>query len=186
LSIFLYHVFLWFYKIGIRLVAPWNVKARAWLDGRRGIFDRIRAEMNFEGAGGPVVWMHCSSLGEFEQGRPVIEALRRVAPGMRVVLTFFSPSGYTAKKGYAGADHIFYLPLDSPGNARRFIDLVKPALVLWVKYDYWYYFLVELKKRNIPVLLVSGVFRADQPFFRWYGRLHRYMLECFSHLWRRM
>jgi 3-deoxy-D-manno-octulosonic-acid transferase len=138
--------------------------------------------MNFEGAGGPVVWLHCSSLGEFEQGRPVIEALRRVAPGMRVVLTFFSPSGYTAKKGYAGADHIFYLPLDSPGNARRFIDLVKPALVLWVKYDYWYYFLVELKKRNIPVLLVSGVFRADQPFFRWYGRLHRYMLECFSHL----
>ena len=81
------------------------------------------------------------------------------------MLTFFSPSGYTGKKDYAGADHIFYLPLDSPGNARQFIDLVKPTLVLWVKYDYWYYFLVELKKRNIPVLLVSGVFRADQPFF---------------------
>jgi 3-deoxy-D-manno-octulosonic-acid transferase len=204
LSIFLYHIFLWFYKIGIRLVAPWNMKARAWLDGRKGIFERIGAEMGSGGvpersegyergrgvakqprrssAGEPVVWMHCSSLGEFEQGRPVIEALRRVAPGVRVVLTFFSPSGYTAKKGYTGADHIFYLPLDSPGNARRFVDLVKPTLVLWVKYDYWYYFLVELKKRNIPVLLVSGVFRADQPFFRWYGRLHRYMLECFSHL----
>lgn len=132
--------------------------------------------------GGPVVWMHCSSLGEFEQGRPVIEALRRVAPGARVILTFFSPSGYTAKKGFAGADHIFYLPLDGPANARRFIDLVRPTLVLWVKYDYWYYFLVELKKRNIPVLLISGVFRADQPFFHWYGRLYRYMLECFSHL----
>ncbi|HEV3414708.1 MAG TPA: glycosyltransferase N-terminal domain-containing protein [Puia sp.] len=187
MSIFFYHVFLWLYKIGIRLVAPWNVKARAWLDGRRGIFERIGAEMGGPAVAKPtpgeaVVWMHCSSLGEFEQGRPVIEELRRVAPGVRIVLTFFSPSGYIAKKGYAGADHIFYLPLDSPRNARRFIDLVSPSLVLWVKYDYWYYFLVELKKRNIPTLLVSGVFRSDQPFFHWYGRLHRYMLECFSHL----
>jgi 3-deoxy-D-manno-octulosonic-acid transferase len=182
LSIFLYHVFLWFYKIGIRLVAPWNVKARAWLEGRKGIFERIGAEMGAGGGGESVVWMHCSSLGEFEQGRPVIEELRRVAPLVRVVLTFFSPSGYQVNKGYAGADHVFYLPLDSPGNARRFIDLVKPTLVLWVKYDYWYYFLVQLRKRNISVLLISGVFRPDQPFFHWYGRLHRYMLECFSHL----
>jgi 3-deoxy-D-manno-octulosonic-acid transferase len=183
LSIIFYHVFLWFYKIGIRLVAPWNVKARAWLDGRKGIFERIGAEMRSDGVrDSAVVWMHCSSLGEFEQGRPVIEGLRRVTPGIRIVLTFFSPSGYTAKKDYAGADHIFYLPLDSPGNARRFVDLVKPTLVLWVKYDYWYYFLAELRKRKIPVLLISGVFRPDQPFFRWYGRLHRYMLECFSHL----
>ena len=173
--------------IGIRLVAPWNEKARAWLDGRRGLFDRMEAELKSGDVveaprAGPVVWMHCSSLGEFEQGRPVIEALRRDVPGMRVVLTFFSPSGYSAKKDYAGADHIFYLPLDSPRNARRFIDLVRPSLVLWVKYDYWYYFLVELKKRHIPLLLISGIFRPDQPFFRWYGRLHRYMLECFTHL----
>lgn len=183
MSIIFYHVFLWFYKIGIRLVAPWNMKARAWLDGRKGIFERIGAEMGSDGVKGkPVVWMHCSSLGEFEQGRPVIEELRRVAPGMRVVLTFFSPSGYKAKKDYPGADYIFYLPLDSPGNARRFVDLLRPTLVLWVKYDYWYYFLVELRKRSIPVLLISGVFRPDQPFFHWYGRLHRYMLECFTHL----
>jgi 3-deoxy-D-manno-octulosonic-acid transferase len=153
------------------------------------MFERMEAELGSRGsdfagpsAEKPVVWMHCSSLGEFEQGRPVIEALRRAAPGAQVVLTFFSPSGYAAKKDYAGADHIFYLPLDSPGNARRFINLVKPSLVLWVKYDYWYYFLAELKKRNVPTLLVSGVFRPDQPFFRWYGRLHRYMLECFTHL----
>jgi 3-deoxy-D-manno-octulosonic-acid transferase len=182
-------------------VAPWNRKARAWLDGRRGIFDRIRAEMSGAAAGGgpagvaagggpgagagnggPVIWMHCSSLGEFEQGRPVIEALRRQSPRARIVLTFFSPSGYTAIKDYEGADYIYYLPLDGQGNARRFIDLVKPTLVLWVKYDYWYYFLAELKKRNIPVLLISGVFRADQPFFKWYGRLHRYMLDSFTHL----
>jgi len=138
--------------------------------------------MRGAGNGEPVIWMHCSSLGEFEQGRPVIEALRRQSPRARIVLTFFSPSGYTAIKGYEGADYIYYLPLDGQGNARRFIDLVKPTLVLWVKYDYWYYFLVELKKRNIPVLLISGVFRADQPFFKWYGRLHRYMLESFTHL----
>ena len=100
----------------------------------------------------------------------------------RIVLTFFSPSGYRAKKDYEGADYVYYLPLDSPGNARQFISLVRPTLVLWVKYDYWYYYLVELKKRAIPVLLVSGVFRPDQPFFKWYGRLHRYMLECMTHL----
>jgi len=135
-----------------------------------------------QGSMGDVVWIHCSSLGEFEQGRPVLERIRQQAPGCRIVLTFFSPSGYETKKDYAGADHIFYLPLDSRRNARQFIDLVKPTLVLWVKYDYWYYYLVELKRQHIPVLLISGIFRPDQPFFRWYGKLHRYMLECFSHL----
>jgi len=194
LSILFYHIFLRLYKIGIRLIAPWNRKAKLWLEGRKGLFERIGAEMNGAGGkagrkgetglagNGPVIWMHCSSLGEFEQGRPVLEGLRRESPGCRIVLSFFSPSGYETKKDYKGADHIFYLPLDSPKNARQFVNLVKPDLVLWVKYDYWYYFLAELKKRKIPVLLISGVFRPDQPFFHWYGRLHRYMLECFTHL----
>jgi 3-deoxy-D-manno-octulosonic-acid transferase len=182
MSIIFYHVFLLLYKTGIRLIAPWNTKAKLWLEGRRGIFEHMKAELGSLGGTGQVVWMHCASLGEFEQGRPVLEELRRVAPGCRIVLSFFSPSGYTAKKDYAGADHVFYLPLDSLANARQFIDLVRPTLVLWVKYDYWYYFLAELKKRHIPTLLVSGVFRPDQPFFRWYGRLHRYMLESFTHL----
>lgn len=186
MSIIFYHVFLLLYKTGIRLIAPWNRKAKLWLEGRRGLFEQMRGELTESGrvraGSGPVIWMHCASLGEFEQGRPVIEGLRRMLPECRIVLTFFSPSGYTTKKGYAGADHIFYLPLDSPRNARSFIDLVQPDIVLWVKYDYWYYFLVELKKRKIPTLLISGIFRPDQPFFRWYGRLHRYMLECFTHL----
>jgi 3-deoxy-D-manno-octulosonic-acid transferase len=185
LSILFYHVFLLLYKLGIRLITPWNRKARSWLDGRRGLFRRMKAELS-GGEGkkptGPVIWMHCSSLGEFEQGRPVIEQLRQEAPDCRIILSFFSPSGYLANKDYSGADHIFYLPLDSPGNARQFIDLVNPRLVLWVKYDYWYYFLAELRRREIPVLLVSGIFRPDQPFFKWYGRMHRYMLECFTHL----
>jgi 3-deoxy-D-manno-octulosonic-acid transferase len=183
MSIIFYHVFLLLYRTGIRLISPWNSKARLWLDGRKGLFGRVRAEMAVPtGKQGPVIWMHCSSLGEFEQGRPVLEELRRRSPDCRIVLSFFSPSGYTTRKDYKGADHIFYLPLDSPGNARQFVSLVKPDIVLWVKYDYWYYFLVEIKKRNIPLLLISGIFREDQPFFRWYGRLHRYMLECFTHL----
>jgi 3-deoxy-D-manno-octulosonic-acid transferase len=126
--------------------------------------------------------MHCSSLGEFEQGRPVLERLRQQNPECRILITFFSPSGYETRKDYSGADHVFYLPLDSRQHARQFIDLVKPSLVLWVKYDYWFYYLQELKKRNIPTILLSAVFRTDQPFFKWYGRLHRYMLEGFTHL----
>jgi 3-deoxy-D-manno-octulosonic-acid transferase len=234
-SIIFYHIFLWFYRLGIRLVAPWNPKAKRWLEGRREIFGKIRdavaasaevgagavvsagvggasvaegAETNSaevgagaragvsagaraagvagtgrgDGARTPVIWMHCASLGEFEQGRPVLEAVRGLRPGCTIWVTFFSPSGYELRQNYEGADHVFYLPLDSRSHARQFIGLVKPTLVLWVKYDYWYYYLVELKKRNIPTLLISGVFRPDQPFFRWYGRLHRYMLECFTYL----
>jgi 3-deoxy-D-manno-octulosonic-acid transferase len=189
MSIFLYHIFLWLYRSGIRLIMPWNPKARRWVEGRRGIFERIAAEMSSaedlsRSADGkrPLIWMHCASLGEFEQGRPVLEALRRLSPEKRILVTFFSPSGFETRKNYTGADHVFYLPLDNRRNARRFIDLVQPQLVLWVKYDYWYYYLLELKKRNIPLLLISAAFRQDQPFFRWYGRLHRYMLECFTHL----
>jgi 3-deoxy-D-manno-octulosonic-acid transferase len=187
LSILFYHIFLWLYKIGIRLIAPWNRKAQLWLEGRKDLFDQIRSSLSSaHSAGstphGQTIWMHCSSLGEFEQGRPVLEKLRQRSPECRIILSFFSPSGYETKKDYPGADHIFYLPLDSPRNARQFVELIKPDLVLWVKYDYWYYFLSELKKKNIPTLLISGVFRPDQPFFHWYGRLHRYMLECFTHL----
>ena len=195
MSIIFYHVFLLLDRAGIWLIAPWNRKARLWLEGRKELFRRMKEELGIVTPAGapqepgrstaekyPVIWMHCSSLGEFEQGRPVLEGLRRQSPGCRIVVSFFSPSGYETKKDYKGADHIFYLPLDSRPSARQFIDLVKPTLVLWVKYDYWYYFLVELKKRNIPLLLISGVFREDQPFFKWYGRLHRYMLECFTYL----
>ncbi|MBN9384238.1 MAG: 3-deoxy-D-manno-octulosonic acid transferase [Chitinophagaceae bacterium] len=190
MSIIFYHVFLWAYRMGIGLIAPWNRKAKSWLEGRKGLFERIQTELGGIVPGGtpaaaqsiPTIWMHCSSLGEFEQGRPVIERLKAASPASRIIITFFSPSGYEARKGYKGADHIFYLPLDSRSSARRFIDLVNPALVIWIKYDYWYYFLVELKKRKIPTLLVSGIFRTDQPFFKWWGRLHKYMLECFTHL----
>lgn len=127
------------------------------------------------------VWMHCASLGEFEQGRPVLEKLRAQHPDYLFVVSFFSPSGYTAAQNYKGADHIFYLPIDSPANAKEFIDAVNPALVIWVKYDYWYYYLKELKDRNIPVLLLSGLFQKGRAFFKWYGGMQRKMLHCITH-----
>ena len=126
--------------------------------------------------------MHCSSLGEFEQGRPVIERLKKQDPGNRIMLTFFSPSGYEIQKDYKGADYISYLPMDSKKNAKAFIDIVHPKLVIWVKYDYWFYYLHELKKRKVPTILISAIFLPNQSFFKWYGKLHREMLDCFTHL----
>jgi 3-deoxy-D-manno-octulosonic-acid transferase len=128
--------------------------------------------------------MHCASLGEFEQGRPVIEQLQLhpAYSNTQFLITFFSPSGYEVRKNYEGADMICYLPMDSAANARQFLDMVKPDLVLWVKYEYWYYYITEIHKRNIPLLLISGIFRENQPFFKWHGGLHRKMLQCFTQL----
>ena len=146
------------------------------MNGRRGIFKTIRqADIRGEKR----IWMHCASLGEFEQGRPVIESLRKLHPDTTIIVSFFSPSGYQIRKNYAGADHTFYLPMDSAVHARRWVELIKPNLVLWIKYDYWYYYLRELRIRKIPVLLVSPLFRPDQPFFKWYGNIHRLMLDSF-------
>ncbi len=124
--------------------------------------------------------MHCASLGEFEQGRPVLEALKEAYPAYRIVLTFFSPSGYAVKKDYEGADAVYYLPMDGLRRAMQFIEAVNPSLVLWVKYEYWYYYLTGLQKKGIPVVLISGIFRPGQPFFKWYGRVWQQMLQCFT------
>ena len=169
--------------MGIRLASIWNEKASLWIKGRKNIFERIKKTFNTPHStlNSQVVWMHCASLGEFEQGRPLIEKIRKDYPLYQIVITFFSPSGYEVEKNFKGADHIFYLPSDSASNAKKFIDLIHPKLVLWVKYEYWYYYLQELKKRNIPTLLISGYFRKDQPFFKWYGSLWREMLKCFTH-----
>lgn len=126
--------------------------------------------------------MHCASLGEFEQGRPVLEALKAQYPQYQVALSFFSPSGYEIRKNYPQADFVFYLPVDSPKNAKRLLEMLNPQLVLWVKYEYWFYFLTEINKRNIPLFLISGIFRRSQPFFRWYGGLWLEMLSCFTRL----
>ena len=141
--------------------------------------DRIRAAMQRNT--GSVVWMHCASLGEFEQGRPVLELLRAAYPQYKYVLTFFSPSGYESAQQYKGADHVFYLPMDRADHAKQLCDVLNPTLALWIKYDYWYYYMQELQRRGVPLLLLSGVFRKDQAFFRWYGGIQRRMLRSVTH-----
>ncbi|MGB4935925.1 MAG: glycosyltransferase N-terminal domain-containing protein [Ferruginibacter sp.] len=167
------------YSFGIRVISAWNPKAKKWLTGRKQIFSKINAQL--PAVGSKPVWMHCASLGEFEQGRPLLEQIKALNPQQKIVLTFFSPSGYEVMKDYTGADHIFYLPMDSAKNAQQFLDAVNPSLVLWVKYEYWYYYLTELKARQITTLLISGIFRKSQPFFSWYGDIWRKMLDCFTH-----
>jgi 3-deoxy-D-manno-octulosonic-acid transferase len=179
MAIFFYNIFLFLYRVGIGIASLWNDKAKLWVGGRKKNIEKLANNLDKTNAG--TIWVHCSSLGEFEQGRPVIEKLRSKYPDAKILLTFFSPSGYEVRKDYKGADWVTYLPLDSKTNARRFFEVADPSLVIFVKYDYWYYYLAECKKRNIPLLLVSGIFRKDQPFFKWYGGLHRKMLGCFSH-----
>jgi len=169
------------YFLGIRIASLWNEKARLWVTGRVGVFEKMAAEIPQKRRDHQrLVWMHCASLGEFEQGRTIIEALKKQHPKVLVLLTFFSPSGYEIRKNYPMADWVFYLPADSKVNAQRFLDLVKPDLAIFVKYEFWYYYLSQLRQRQIPALLIAAIFRPSQPFFQWYGGLHRRMLHCFS------
>jgi len=179
----LYDTFLFLYSVGVRVASLWSPKAKKWLEGRKNIFTSINSKFIPPKAGqnSKLLWMHCASLGEFEQGRPLLEELKSQNSEVKIVLTFFSPSGYEVMKDYKGADHVFYLPMDSPVNAKRFLDILKPSLVLWVKYEYWFYYLQELHRRNIPTVLVSGIFRQNQPFFTWYGAIWRKMLGSFTH-----
>ena len=180
MSLFFYNLFLILYHTAIRIASLWNTKAKKWIAGRKNVFNNISAEFLLTGS--KTIWMHCASLGEFEQGRPLIEKIRNDFPEYKIVLTFFSPSGYEIRKNYPGADAVLYLPMDSYTHAKKFIDTISPSLVIWVKYEYWYYYLTELKNRKIPLLLVSGIFRESQPFFKWYGGLWKKMLGAFSHL----
>ena len=150
--------------------------------GRVGQWKRLKAVFGSTPTPLQPFWMHCASLGEFEQGRPLLSAIREKYPDKKILLTFFSPSGYEIRKNTRLADYVFYLPLDTPRNARRFLDLVKPRTAIFVKYEFWYFYLTGLKKRNVPTYLVSAHFRADQIFFKKYGALFRRMLTCFTHI----
>lgn len=163
------------YRIGIGIASLFKPKARAWIDGRKGIWKRIDSS---DVAG--CIWMHCASVGEFEQGLPVLERLKNDHPERKLLVTFFSPSGYNAKKDHPIADLIEYLPLDTGRNARRFVDHIKPSMALFVKYEFWFHYLQELREQGVPSYLVSGIFRASQPFFKWYGGTHRKMLRFFE------
>lgn len=165
----LYNVGIFFYLTFIRLASLFNHKAKLWVRGRRNIFNKIETELKKKiQPGDQVLWFHCASLGEFEQGRPVIEKLKQ--QGHKIVLTFFSPSGYEIRKDYEYADAVFYLPIDTRRNALRFVELVKPKAALFVKYEFWLNYLAVLHEKSVATYLVSGVFRPQQHFFKWYGR----------------
>ena len=175
----LYNIFLFLYKIGIRTASLWDQKAKLWLEGRKDFFEKLQKTMI---PGERFIWVHCSSVGEFEQVSPLLDNIRKVYPSYKIFLTFFSSSGFEAQKNSRHVDYVFYLPLDSAKNANRLIGIINPLLVIFVKYEFWYYYLKGIKKRNIPLLLVSAIFRKDQPFFKWHGLLYRRMLSFFTHI----
>ena len=144
----LYNISIYLYHFLIRLAAPFNPKAKLWITGRQDIFIEIKKNIRPDDK---IVWFHCASLGEFEQGRPLIEKFKDQNPAYKILLTFFSPSGYQSKKDYDKADYVFYLPMDTKSNARKFIHLVNPSLVFFIKYEYWFNYLAELKRNNIPI-----------------------------------
>ncbi|KAA9339630.1 glycosyltransferase [Hymenobacter busanensis] len=178
--VFLYSFALRLYGLLLRLVAPFVPKARLWTDGRRNLLAHISQQLAADVA--PRVWFHCASLGEFEQGRPLMEAFRRQYPQHRIVLTFFSPSGYEVRRQWPGADYVFYLPLDTAANARAFVAAVRPELAVFVKYEFWYHHLAELKRQGVPVICVSAIFRPQQAFFKPWGGFFRRILGQFAHI----
>ncbi len=175
-----YNLAIALYGLLIRLCAPWSSKAKHFCRGRKDWYERYR-ELLPELKDRKRIWMHCASLGEFEQGRPVLEALKRQCPGTALVLTFFSPSGYEVRKDYKGADLVLYLPLDTPGNAERFVKLLQPELALFVKYEFWYHYISVLYRHKIPVVYFSAIFQPRHIFFKWYGGFFRRMLHRVSH-----
>jgi 3-deoxy-D-manno-octulosonic-acid transferase len=178
LSKIFYDLFVFLYPLAAKLISPWNSKAKRWVDGRKNIFETIASQYK---AGANNVWVHCSSLGEFEQARPLMEALKANDPSINLTLSFFSPSGYAVQKNYATANYVFFLPMDSEANAKKWLSLIQPNLVLFIKYEFWNAYLQNVKAQKIPLVLVSGIFRKDQPFFHWYGGFHKKMLACFTH-----
>ncbi|MCO6483949.1 MAG: hypothetical protein J5I62_14270 [Flavobacteriales bacterium] len=165
------------YHAALCVAGPWNPKAKAWVQLRKGQWKRMEeAAPRLQGC----LWMHCASVGEFEQGRPVLEAIKQQRPELPVLLTFFSPSGYEAAKAFPLATHVDLLPPDGRRNAERMQRLVKPRAAVFVKYEFWYHHLRALGERQVPTFLVSALFRKDQPFFRWYGGAWRRMLRTFT------
>jgi len=170
-----YNLVLNLYYLGIRIASVFNSKAKKFLDGRKDIFKTVEDKMANESR--KVVWFHSASLGEFEQGRPLIEAFKKKYSEYAVLLTFFSPSGYEVRKGYKNADYVFYLPFDNRRNALIFIKLTKPSLAFFIKYEFWYHYIDCLKQHNIPIFSISSIFRPNQIFFKAIGELQRATLR---------
>jgi 3-deoxy-D-manno-octulosonic-acid transferase len=175
----LYMLVLLLLRAGIRIASLLDSKAKLFVTGRTNLIARL--SQSIQSKPGPIVWFHCASLGEFEQARPVIELVRKDFPIYRILLTFFSPSGYEVQKNYQHADHVFYLPWDTAANARKFITAVKPALAIFVKYEFWHFFTQEMRRQQIPLVSISAIFRKDQVYFKSYGSFYRNILKNFSY-----
>ena len=176
---FLYNISIVLYYIVVAFVSLWDKKAKQWIVGRKDIFKRMAEVISPEDK---VVWIHAASLGEFEQGRPVIEKIREQQPEYKILVTFYSPSGYEIRKNYAGADYIFYLSIDTPGNAKKFLDVAHPEIAIIVKYEFWLNLLSELKHRGVRTYLISAIFRRNSIFFRSYGSIWRQALDSFEQM----
>ena len=174
----LYNISILIYGLLVRLVALFNTKAKLFVDGRKDIFKQINSKIKFDEK---PIWFHFASLGEFEQGRPVLEKIKSLNPTEKIIVTFFSPSGYEIRKNYALADGIFYLPIDTPSNARKFLLLVKPKMAIFTKYEFWPNYFKALAHNQTPLYIISGIFRPNQVFFKWYGGFYRNVLKCVDH-----
>ena len=175
----IYNLGIHIYQLGVKLAALFSDKPAKMVKGHREVFGLLESKIDRNAR---YIWFHAASLGEFEQGRPLIERIRKDYPQYKILQTFFSPSGYEVRKNYDGADIVCYLPFDTPSNVRKFIDLVNPCMVFFVKYEFWQNYLNELHKRSIPVYSVSSIFRPGQVFFRWYGKSYQQVLKTFAHL----
>ena len=173
----MYNFIIYLYQLGVIIASLFNEKVRKMWRGER---EAVRILKEKVDPNAKYVWFHAASLGEFEQGRPLMEQLRQEHPEYKILLTFFSPSGYEVRKNYEGADIICYLPLDTITNARRFLRTIRPVMAFFIKYEFWYNYLHILKHRNVPVYSVSSIFRPDQVFFKWYGHQYSRVLNCFT------
>lgn len=174
----LYNLIVYLGQFFLLLASPFSAKIRAWRDGRKDLLRHVEGKMD---SSKKHVWFHFASLGEFEQGRSVLEAFKKKYPEKPLVATFFSPSGYNVRKNYSEVDHVFYLPADTPANARRFVRAVNPELVFFVKYEFWHNHFKEIKRHGSQLYLISAIFRPDQFFFKWYGRANRKTLRMVDH-----
>ena len=176
----MYNLIIYIYLLGVAIASLFSEKVRKMWRGERDAFRVLKEKVDPTAR---YVWVHAASLGEFEQGRPLIEKIKSEHPEVKILLTFFSPSGYEVRKNYAGADIICYLPLDTIINARRFLRIIRPEMAFFIKYEFWYNYLHILKHRNVPVYSVSSIFRESQVFFRWYGKQYSRVLKCFTHFY---
>lgn len=174
----LYNIIMYIYQAGIAIYSHFNEKVKKMWIGERAAFGVLQKQVE---PNAKYVWFHAASLGEFEQGRPLIEKIKKEYPNYKILLTFFSPSGYEVRKNYEQADIVTYLPIDTVANAQRFLRIVRPVMAFFIKYEFWYNYLHILRHRNIPVYSVSSIFRPNQIFFRPYGRQYAAVLKCFSH-----